>query len=905
MSMRVLRPWTITWTLLIVLALIAVGLCGPLDGVQASAGGPALQPANPAFIDALADPSRIVPRTLDGRGLGLMPCPVDPAYTRGLQVDPGVLTAPPASYDLRTLGRVTSVKNQGAFGTCWAFASLGSLESGLLTTETWDFSEDNLALTSGFGPFSEGLYNHGGNLYMSTAYLARWGGPVTETADKYGDSYTPSGLTPSKHVQEINWIPARGSATDNTNIKNAVMQYGAAYVAMYWSDSSYKSSTSSYYYYGGTGTNHAVLIVGWNDSYSASNFATRPAGNGAFIVKNSWGTTFGSAGYFYVSYYDTAFGRSDVMAVFNDAEPTGNYTGVYQYDPLGNVVDYGYSTTRWFANAFTAQSTSSIAAVGFYTLTPNTTYQVYTGTSISSKTLRTSGTLSYMGYHTVTLPTPVSITSGQTFVVFVKVTAPSSAYLVALEYPYSGYSGAATASAGQSYVSSDGTNWTDVTTLYANTNVCLKAYVTGGGSTPQVTLTTSVSPAASGSITRSLTQTTYDQGTVVTLTATPAVGYAFSYWTGDASGSANPLSVTLDTNKSITAVFVPPGPTATRYEQDNALLTYAGTWSTAANSKYSGGSYISTNRSGSSVIATFTGTAVSYVAKTAAALGKAKVTLDDDDPVYVDLYSATAKYKQIVWSATGLDNDSHTLVIEWSGTKGKGTGYTINLDALDIVGTLTQAAAAQYSLTTTVTPAGSGTITRSLTQSAYDAGTVVTLTAAPADGYVFSYWTGDASGNTNPLAVTMSSNKSITAVFTVEGSGPPTTRYEDDNSLLSYAGTWFTGTNTLYSGGTYRSVNQSQAAVTIRFTGTAISYIARQASTMGIAKVTLDDRPVVYVDLYSSTAKYQQTVWSATGLGEGITHTLVIAWTGTKGRGTTYTINLDALDITGTLVSAN
>ena len=125
----------------------------------------------------------------------------------------------------------------------------------------------------------------------------------------------------------------------------------------------YKASTASYYYNGTSGTNHEVLIVGWDDNYAASNFATAPAGNGAFIVKNSWGTSWGSGGYFYASYYDTRFGRaSNPTAVFDDAEATGNYTGVYQYDPLGDCNDLGYgSTTGWFANVFTAQANAPCA----------------------------------------------------------------------------------------------------------------------------------------------------------------------------------------------------------------------------------------------------------------------------------------------------------------------------------------------------------------------------------------------------------------------------------------------------------------------------------------------------------------------------------------------------------------
>ena len=74
-----------------------------------------------------------------------------------------------------------------------------------------------------------------------------------------------------------------------------------------------------------------------------------------------------------------------------------------------------------------------------------------------------------------------------------------------------------------------------------------------GGAT--YTLTTSVSPAASGSVARNPDAASYSSGTVVTLTATSNSGYAFSNWSGDATGMANPTTVTMNANKSVTAYF--------------------------------------------------------------------------------------------------------------------------------------------------------------------------------------------------------------------------------------------------------------------------------------------------------------------------------------------------------------
>jgi len=76
-----------------------------------------------------------------------------------------------------------------------AFATYGSLESNLLPDATWDFSENNLKNTHGF----DWSYCDGGNGDISTAYLARWNGPITETDDPYNASSgtSPSGLQPA------------------------------------------------------------------------------------------------------------------------------------------------------------------------------------------------------------------------------------------------------------------------------------------------------------------------------------------------------------------------------------------------------------------------------------------------------------------------------------------------------------------------------------------------------------------------------------------------------------------------------------------------------------------------------------------------------------------------------------
>ena len=457
-------------------------------------------PVNPAFQamkgNLTAEPEWGI--TGEIRVLGYIPPPLDRSHLKGVKIPRytarATLTAEdrsltggsesnsgpyPSTYDLRTLERVTPVKNQGSCGSCWAFASYGSLESALRPAELWDLSENNLKNTHGFdlAPCS------GGNADMSAAYLARWSGPVDEAGDPYSASgaLSPAGLLPRKHVQEISYIPARASSLDNANIKGALMEDGAVYSSLYWISSSYNSSSKSYRYSGTSSSNHAIAIVGWDDSYERSRFTPPAPGNGAFIVKNSWGSSWGSGGYFHVSYYDSRIGGDN--AVFT-AEDLGNYDQIYQYDPLGWTASFGFgSDTAWFGNVFTTASDEAVTAVGFYTSQVNSSFLVSlyrnpsTGPESTEGPITTvTGTLSLPGYHTILLPEQVSLREGESFSATVRLKTPGYRYPVPVEAPIAGYSSRATAGSGQSWVSSDGDLWRDLTTISSNRNVCLKVY---------------------------------------------------------------------------------------------------------------------------------------------------------------------------------------------------------------------------------------------------------------------------------------------------------------------------------------------------------------------------------------------------------------------------------------------
>jgi C1A family cysteine protease len=521
------HPIPLAITVILILAFIHPAVSLTVTSLAGDAGANGISPFNPDFISYTEERKKgfLDITRFDTPTLGYIPPTVDLSHTRGNQV---VLTASsysgeyltavsgsasypyigslvtgsslPSRFDLRTQGKLTPVKDQGSCGCCWAFSTFASLESGRLPSETWDFSENNMKNTHGYDLAS----CQGGNALMATAYLTRWSGPLPEQNDPYKPVQVSSVSTsvPNtaavKEIQEVLFIPGRGSASDNENIKQALMQYGAVYSTIHWEDAHYSPSAASYYYGGGSRGNHAITIVGWDDTYDRSRFPYRAPGNGAFIVKNSWGSAWGEKGYFYVSYYDTSIGLDN--AVFTSGS-TGDYYHIYQYDPLGWITSYGEGgETAYFANVFTAQSDEEIAAVGFYTPATNSQYKVSVYRNIRDAPVSgsplgtTTGTISSPGYHTVTLAEPVRVSRGEKFSVMVKLTTPGYRYPVAIEYPYPGFSSKASAHSGESYVSSTGTLWTDISTVYANTNVCLKALSVRAGQTVTGTPTPAPTP---------------------------------------------------------------------------------------------------------------------------------------------------------------------------------------------------------------------------------------------------------------------------------------------------------------------------------------------------------------------------------------------------------------------------
>lgn len=427
---------------------------------------PQKAPADPAFS---AWQSEKTPAD----AFGYIPSPMDWSHIKSSAAK-DVL---PERFDLRDVNGLTSIRFQGSCGACWAFAACAVLESWLKINEsqTWDFSENHMKTTHGF----EWDHCAGGNNDISTAYLARWDGPILESEDPY-NAFSSTVLNPSPAPQKLLMTAPVYAAdgSDASALKTALIEEGPLSVTMYWLESAYNSATHTYYYGSAHDSNHMVTLVGWDDTYSVPG----APGNGAWICKNSWSSSWGENGYFYISYYDVNSVKEGTG--FYQLTDAAVYGRVYQYDPLGLLGSGGYGmTSAYGANVFTAQATESIIAVGTYALTDGASYDItvygsgLTGGHFTNPLSTVSGVFEKAGYHVVPLSTEALVTEGQFFAVEVHYQTPGYNYPIPLEYPVSDYA-AATAANGQSYISDTGTSYTDVHAsggTWTNTNVCIKA----------------------------------------------------------------------------------------------------------------------------------------------------------------------------------------------------------------------------------------------------------------------------------------------------------------------------------------------------------------------------------------------------------------------------------------------
>lgn len=319
---------------------------------------------------------------------------------------------------------------------------------------------------------------------MGMAYLAAWQGPVFEADDPYGDGISDDSLAPVKHVQEMRIIDGK----NYEGIKEEVFQFGGVQSSLYSTIRSsqgdsefFNKENSAYCYIGTEKPNHDVVIIGWDDNYSAENFNTQLEGDGAFICQNSWGNDFGEEGIFYVSYYDTNIGTHNV--VYTRIEETDNYDDIYQSDLCGWVGKMGYEEESIYgANVFRAKRNESVAAVSFYATGSDTEYEVFVvknfedEKSFDNRVSVASGKIKYAGYYTIDLDREVEVSAGERYAVVLYIKTPGSTHPLAIEYDTGDPAlSLVNLEDGEGYISYNGNRFINVREKQ-DCNLCIKAF---------------------------------------------------------------------------------------------------------------------------------------------------------------------------------------------------------------------------------------------------------------------------------------------------------------------------------------------------------------------------------------------------------------------------------------------
>lgn len=331
----------------------------------------------------------------------------------------------PSYYNAAEQGYVTSVKDQEPYGMCWAFGMASIMETSLLAQGlgTYDLSEEHLAYffanrtndplgnTSGdinhhYGTDDYGNidYHEGGNDLLASMFLSTWSGMTTEEDVPLA--------TDALHMQKTGVIPDRSKEYDAAAyLKNAyfsdysvsamkrLLTAKHSVTVMYNAQNKYyNASTGAYAYPASTkSVNHVVTVVGWDDDYAASNFkaASKVTGNGAWIVKNSWGTDWGKDGYFYMSYED----KSVCELVTATATDKPEYENNYFYDGTSGLVPFSLYSGEKFASVFKAKAgngkAESLGEVTLASMTANSSFSVQIYTNLKDANDPTSGTPAY------------------------------------------------------------------------------------------------------------------------------------------------------------------------------------------------------------------------------------------------------------------------------------------------------------------------------------------------------------------------------------------------------------------------------------------------------------------------------------------------------------------------------
>ncbi len=435
------------------------------------------------------------------------------------------------------------VEHQGSTTECWAFATLKSMESNIAIenglTDIPNFSERHADYATS-RTFLDGINENGfnrelgnGGLPISAlAYLTNGQGAVLEEEMPFEDNEEKINLTeidkpvdtvvtdyqilPSIYkkyeidgngnTKSVSYFDVNGNEYSKEEV-NALRDIIKEHLVKYGAIATMTAGNYSQYYnnqknpFAATAYNcndsslirdHAITIVGWDDNYSRDNFAegAKPSEDGAYIVLNSYGTESFDNGYMYISYEDAII-ENEMYGIQSTSKV--DYDNIYQYDYYGGIYQVGTQSTKSGSYGVVYNKDNSedevLNSVGV-TLADYAAFEVYVnpnGSSFRNENLikvgESDGVLA-PGYHRIDI-TPVELQEGD-FSIVVKQTSEGDAFYFEVEASVPGTAYEFADSENRSYISLDGYNWVNLSSLSISgidmdtADVCIKAFTTLG-----------------------------------------------------------------------------------------------------------------------------------------------------------------------------------------------------------------------------------------------------------------------------------------------------------------------------------------------------------------------------------------------------------------------------------------
>ena len=381
----------------------------------------------------------------------------------------------PSRYSLVENGLVTSVKNQGSTGSCWAFASAAVIESVALKNNLGtytisprflEYSTAANAYTNGFNKYAMNRKLDDGGEEIIAASSLFIHGAISNDDVPFINNAKPTlkenieGAKPILSIGEYTQIRSGrtiGCASDDINrIKSLLINNGAVGANILFDGNKvdqYNITTDD--------TNHSVTIVGWDDDY-VINSTTK----GAWLVKNSHGASWGRNGYFYVAYRDNTV-CSYNFQYNNISKKTFDVT---YYE--SNVVAQGYipinfANKSYLSSKYTITEDSLILKRVAVPMKVNQVANVYLSTSLNGSR-RLLGTVK--GNDDLVVKAldinDIVLTKGDYYLT-VEYNTDYSAVHIPVNCKSFNRSSTFEYNSSQSFLSTDGTNWIDLSKEYS------------------------------------------------------------------------------------------------------------------------------------------------------------------------------------------------------------------------------------------------------------------------------------------------------------------------------------------------------------------------------------------------------------------------------------------------------